>query len=235
MKIMLLTEAIRKGIIAVGDVSKGILGAYIEYKPEIKNCMLTPEQTGWTEEQLFRTEQLNWRLEKSGDEVILIADEATTKIYLKGKIGYEKGIDSMNYLCRKLYTNPLAENVMIVNGDMFEKGLSHCDSSYWVDSSSSDIYLGTEYFCICIATNGRMIDSFLYGLNGNAYFGYYGIRPVVFLKSDVWVEIPEEREDYVSNKKTWRIFYPSKSELEQLIKECEERISKARKALDDMK
>lgn len=235
-KTMLLEEAIRKGIIAVGDVSKGILGDYIEYKTERKNCVLTPEQTGWPEEQLFKTEHLNWRLEKVGDEVILIADDATmSKIYLKGKIGYEKGIDSMNYLCGKLYTNFLAENVIIVNGDMFERGVSYCASSYWVDSSSSDIYFGTEYFCIRIASSGRMIDSFLYGLNGNAYSGYYGIRPIVFLKPDVWVEIPEEIEDYGSNKKAWHIFYPSKSELEQLIKECEERISKAKKALDDMK
>lgn len=204
MNTMLLTEAIQQGIVTVGDTKKGIIGDYIDYRPVEEKCILTPDQTGWREKQSFKTEQLCWRLEQVGSKVLLLPDEPTNSpIILKGKIGYDCGIQAMNYFVSKLFSSPMVDEVTVVTEEMFKAGISRCSKAYWIGLSylhiaADDIYLGMYYVFY------DLVNTFnLYYPSGYSDYSLYGVRPVVSLKPDIRIMISEG--NYGFKERPWKI------------------------------
>lgn len=234
MKRMLLEDAIRQGIITVGDALKGISGHYFAYKPVERIYTALPEETGWKAKQMFQTEQLGWCLERIGDEIHLVADQATEmQLFLCGKIGYESGVKTINRFCQNLYSNSLATKVIGMTKEMIIAGVSRSvkmNDKYWLGESYRCDYpigekLGMSY----------VISHYVYGMNlYNVYNGIErdnccGIRPVAFLNPNIQIEF--RSGDDGSREHPWHFFEEAsevphtnslKLELENLIKEGKE-------------
>ena len=85
--------------VKVGDIVTYNLGAE-------KNTTVTAIKSGYIDAQTFKTEKLGWRvLGLSADgEIELISDNPTsTRLYLKGELGYLNAEEILNNMCNELY------------------------------------------------------------------------------------------------------------------------------------
>lgn len=179
---------------------------------------LTPAQTGWVTKQRFKTSQiqLHWRLEQVGTKIFLLPDEPAHWLILNGKVGLKYQVPTINYYASKLFASSMANEVLAVNEEMYELGVSHCSKAYFLNSPNN----GCEV---------HIADS-MYGFRHKLYwYGAVnaiacGVRPAVSLKSNIYVVISEEGDG--SKEKPWKILKSERIYLEKLIQKGEEWLEK---------
>lgn len=100
----------------VNDITKYIeiskkmkVGDYVEYKPqnEIKSYLVEEKYSG-TEEQTIEQEEFKWRIlnvNKNGTVDLISENSTSSKLALKGCIGYNNGVTLLNDICDTLYGN----------------------------------------------------------------------------------------------------------------------------------
>lgn len=235
---MLLEDAIRKGIVKLGD--------YIYYKPVMKSCTLFFSQTGVEEPQTFETEPLNWQLRRDKNRIVVVAEyETNFKLTFKGKTGYDQGIKTLEFLCKELYSNSMASEVTTITEELQRELALYGKETYWIASRANFTQSGYSYDCMHYARNNHIVATPLYDQCGDSKVGCHAILPIVFLRADVQVVIPDE-EKCGSKESPWQILEgistaPSeingsiaRTELEQLIREGEEWFVKLRRILNNM-
>ena len=187
MKPIRLENAVETKLVGIGD--------YFYYQPLENEIKLTEEQTGYEGEQILHTELgIKWRLDRlKNRRFILAANDATEQqIIFSGKIGHDEGPDTMNYTCDSLYFNrELATGVVAMDERIFYQ-LDKCNQTsptrpYWLGSPCVSTNAGYAYFGLWRVGSGRVDYASLYISDGTAYTPYYGVRPVVLLKSDLVV------------------------------------------------
>lgn len=245
MKAITLEEAFREGLVKKGD--------YIDYQPTSATCMFDTSQTGWEKVQTFSTEQLGWQLDEFEGKLILLADKPTEQLLtLKGKIGYERGVETQHELCKKLYTNSsLASDVISMTSEIQEVTKLILKGRYYHWLASSCVYAGKgiEFWYVRLVNSGYVRSGQLWYSNLGSYSYSYGVRPVVYLKSNIQITNVEQGDGSESNP--WKIapvdlkqtemLSSNKLELmqliqngEQRIKEAEEQLAKAKELLEKM-
>ena len=169
------------------------LGDYISYPLSKASCKISKELTGWARDQNFQTENLGWRLDEIDGKLVLVADDATrSTLILRGKIGCDRGIEAIDTMQKALYTNKeLAQAIVPMKEEMW-KQLQECNQCnqettrrHWIDSPHNSTHEGDGSLRVCYMHNGLINNSYLYSSNGDTYKDGNGIRPVVFLKSDI--------------------------------------------------
>lgn len=186
MKPKRLEKAVKTGIVKRGD--------FVEYLFPINKVELTTEQTGWNETQVFYTEQgMKWRLDNYNGRQILVAEDATEQeIIFSGKIGHDEGPNTMNYTSESLYFNrELAIGVVAMDERIFYQ-LDKCNQTsptrrYWLGSPFIHTYAGNANVGLRYVYPGSVSYHDLYISNGLTFAPDYGVRPVVYLKSDLVV------------------------------------------------
>ena len=202
MNTISLNEAIRQGKVKIGD--------YIEYHPMIGTCVLTEKQTGWHKEQVFKTEQLKWRVDKINEYIILIADKpTTTEVFLAGKIAYGNGVTSINQLCKQLYLDPAIAYKAICITASIQENMSECNirnmNKYWLGNFSmygSDYNWDTWLALGCICYGKCYAYAYVYS-NSKKCSNSLGVRPVVYLNPNI--QIMEDKDCDGSEEKPWKL------------------------------
>ena len=240
--VLTLEEAFRDGLVKIGD--------YIDYQPLYAECTFEEKDTGFEKKQNFSTEMLKWRLDVFEGKLILIATTATKQeLTLKGKKGYDHGVEAQNELCAKLYTNPSISSEVVSTSEEIQEQLKKCNiikMSYWLSSRCVFCYPDVAYFYVRRLYSGGVSSNYLCYTNGFAYSPSYAVRPVVFLKSDIKIANFEHADG--SKENPWEICgvscirtgekdeaSASKVELMQLIQEGELAIKEVNKLLERAK
>lgn len=187
MKPISLEIALKTKLVGIGD--------YFYYQPIESKVELTKEQTGYEGEQILHTELgLKWRLDRlKNRRFILVANDATEQeIIFSGKIGHDEGPNTMNYTSESLYFNrELAIGVVAMDERIFYQ-LDKCNQTsptrqYWLGSPYVCTYTGFAYFGLRLVGSGFVNIYDLYYSDGTTNTDYFGVRPVVYLKSDLVV------------------------------------------------
>lgn len=213
-----LKEAVRRKIVKVGD--------YVEYNPKYGKYIPPQCLTGLRYNPVFRTEKLGWKLEKINGRFCLISDNGTEQeLCLEGETGFLGGTVALDNIAKKCYTDSeMAYKVQSINEEMFNK-ISHNSKktkrhiSYWLASQRlcpssyfSDFHMRFVY------SEGYICD---YSLccsccDGVSNRGSMSVRIVVFLKSNIGLELSEKSDG--SERNPWRF---SKIDEEMLKTYCE--------------
>ena len=94
-------------VLPISEIVK--VGDYIEYSGDGQSCTVGNDETGYTSSQSIEVEQKIWRVlsvNKETGEVLITTDGATNEeIFLAGAKGFLKGIDTLNKICKELYSN----------------------------------------------------------------------------------------------------------------------------------
>lgn len=118
-----IEDVFRKQMTLEGYFNLGIVrpGDYVKYTVKDRICTLEEKHTGDDSTQVFRTEKIVMKLDTYKGKLILVAEDATrSTIRLEGSIGYMKGPETMDYVCRTLYTNvKIAEKVVAMSEDIW--------------------------------------------------------------------------------------------------------------------
>lgn len=206
MKKIALEEAFRLGLVKKGD--------YVDYQLISARCTFDESQTGWKEVQSFSTEKLGWQIDEFEGKLILLADQPTKQeLTLRGKIGYEKGVEAQHELCRKLYTNSsLVYNVISITLEIKNSTNVPSREFYWLASSFMK-KIDKDYFRFGVHRgmgDGVYVDGLWYS---SGYFCSHSskMRPVVFLRSDIQVVNLELGDG--SRNKPWRVVNASESKV----------------------
>lgn len=81
------------------------IGDYIDLKQCQMNIVSKEEQNGYRD-QYFKKEEVRFRVLYKDEErkkLVCIADKPTEQeLYLKGKTGYENGIEELNRICKEI-------------------------------------------------------------------------------------------------------------------------------------
>ncbi len=89
--------------------SKIKVGDYVNYVPTaVQNIETDPSKTGYTKEVLSTDTTAKWRIlsiDSETGKVTLTTDGYVNKLTLKGARAYFYGVDELNKLCEKLYSN----------------------------------------------------------------------------------------------------------------------------------
>ena len=124
---------------------------------------------------------------------MLISEKPTSQeLYLKGKAGYENGIETLNKLCREITGVEEARALTmedIINSKYWEDekkrdlifGKENERLYYWLASSYVDAGSANADFGLRYVSDGRVYNDDLWYSNGNPYDGCYGVRAVVSL------------------------------------------------------
>lgn len=202
-QIISLEEAFEKGIVKVGD--------YVDYKPTYGEYRPKMVETGVDERQnsTFKTEDFGWKLDKFEGKLILVADIVTTRrLMLRGKVGYNNGVTVLNKITRHCYTDPAlaAGGAINITKEIF-KTLAPCNimknlREYWLGSCY--VHSSTDYahFGLYNVFSGKVDYDDLFRLDGYVHTYGRGVRPVVFLKSNIQLLLSEEGDG--SKEKPWR-------------------------------
>lgn len=169
------------------------IGDYYNLKENKESILSSKEENGY-EDQYFRKEDIKWvvlDIKENGD-ILLISEKPTEQeLWLKGKEGYNNGINIMNRLCQGITGIENARN--ITEEDIIQ-------SEYWKDDKKKELIFGTGlYYWVASRYAGadssgayfglRRADSYvgshdLFFSNSGSYYNYYRLRPVVYLKSN---------------------------------------------------
>lgn len=169
------------------------IGDYYNLKENKKSILSSKEENGY-EDQYFRKEDIKWvalDIKENGD-ILLISEKPTEQeLWLKGKEGYNNGINIMNRLCQEITEIENARNITeedIIQSEywkddkkkelIFGTGLYYWVASRYADADSSYAYFGLRY----ASTN--MSGRYMFYSDGNPYYYNYRLRPVVYLKSN---------------------------------------------------
>lgn len=196
METMTLEEAKRQGIVKIGD--------FIDYKPIPESLVLRQKQTGWEEEQRFQTEELGWRLDKIGRDLVLIAARPTKDLFLLEEARDKplKGVNAIKEICKQLYTNPnFIQRAVPLGYEIQEGVVSNChiiDASYLhvIDAFGKTKYVLTRDIPLFYNNMGLLYEAY----NGT---GYLGVRPMIYLKSNIQLV-----EGSGTEKDPWKILPP---------------------------
>ena len=89
--------------------SKIKVGDYINYEPiAVQNVETDPTKTESAKQMLSTDENVKWRIlsiDSETGKVMITADEAVDSLTFRGVTAYLYGIDELNRLCEKLYSN----------------------------------------------------------------------------------------------------------------------------------
>lgn len=96
-------------------------GAYVSYNPIAKTFELTADKTGYESTQSFNTGDYKglWRVlyNDTTNGLQIISEDSVGDLYLSGKIGYNKAIETLNEFCSKYEEETLSESSRVVGTD----------------------------------------------------------------------------------------------------------------------
>lgn len=209
-----LEEAFEKGIVKIGD--------YIDYRPTYGEYQFTADWTGVDidDNPIFKTENFGWMLDSYNGELILVADDVTMSLKLYGLRGYNYAIEVLNKIAEVCYTSMLAYRVISINENI-HKRLASCNiikrPTYWLGTRCYGYmdYYGCTNFYVDYVSNGKVHSKELftdfynrpYDESHNSY-DRHGVRPVVFLKSNIQMVLSEESNG--TKKKPWMLLREAK-------------------------
>lgn len=231
--VLTLEEAFRTGVVKVGD--------YIDYQPTPATCTISKGRTGFEKKQTFSTEHLRWKLIEFKGQLIFVSDIPTIQtLTLRGKIGYKNENEIINKLCEKLYSNSMfSEKVCSLTKKIENEAylvLKHGTKlTYWLPSLDEDDEDDDDEILSLLCMIGNQ-ESFSIMASSNPIFGEEeytddcGIRPMVFPKSDIQINL-ESGNGKVDSP--WGIcrYSDTMLELMQLIQEGEQAIQEGNKLL----
>ena len=191
MKTVEFYEAVRKGIIQEGD----FIRPEELFQKEKTKILLGQEQTGWSEEQVFKREKLRWFFARDPEGNFTLFGSTTNNVLtLFGKTGYENGIEVQNTIINALYSNEsigvksramTKEDTIMLRKKKSIKRILKYNVAFrrvaWLGSSfiASDgnrVKSGINY----ISHNG-VNYCHLFRSNGHMSGGYFGLRPVLHI------------------------------------------------------
>lgn len=240
--VLTLEEAFRDGLVKVGD--------YIDYQPIYVKCTFKEKDTGFEKNQTFSTEKLKWRLDEFEGKLILIAATATEQLLtLKGNREYDEyGEKTQNKLCKKLYSNPSISSEVVSTSKEIQEQLKECNlikMSYWLPSRRVRYLINSASRGVHGLGGMGCSVKFRSLFNSIGYVRRQAVRPVVFLKSDIQINL--EQGDG-SKENPWEICgvngieteekeksSDSKVELMQLIQEAEKAIEEGNESINKVK
>jgi len=84
------------------------VGDYISYSPDTNEYQTNKDNTGYTNRSLV-TEKKDWRIiyvDKETENVLITTNGTVNSgIYLSGIVGFAKGVQELNTICKELYSN----------------------------------------------------------------------------------------------------------------------------------
>lgn len=197
-QIILLEEAIQKGIVKMGD--------YLDYRP-FHGTYSPPEGLSKKRENpIFTTENFGWKLDKIDERLMLAADGVTAaKLWLFGRIGYDYGVDALNSIAGICYTDPkLADKAVSMTGYIY-KNLSPLnaleDLSYWLGSTYLHPYAPYTSFGLSYVYCEHMNEYDLFYSSGCEFSGNNGVRPAAYLKPNITLVLSEKNDG--TKEKPW--------------------------------
>lgn len=217
METMRLIQALESGRVNIGD--------YVEYHNDERAILVSADDSGYTEDQMLRNTTLNWRVVRYNGRIWLLGEGVLPELCLSGKRGYEKGIHILNKVCNELYSSNFGISTSL-NLDMYKVFTRNMKEKekliYWLATVYEHLE-ATKQFCICLASKSGVYGGRLYAEDGYTGVSKARIRPVVYLKSNVKVNINKGNG---SKKSPWKLEIEeqmaiSKEKLNQIITELE--------------
>lgn len=198
-EIMTLRNAVSEGAIGIG--------AYIPYKPEYKKVILKKKETGWTEDQVYETqENLHWRLasiEGINKKLILVSYEVPDEvIYLKGYNGYRNSEAVLKKCCERFSCSKLGLKARSMNqkdaqnfidNDMYQL-VNPSNYTIWISSRCQAVFARHTYYGLKAVrfVNGNLFITATYLAAQHINYGHCdGLRilPIIDLPDDVKINI----------------------------------------------
>lgn len=165
---------------------------------QIENKILIKESENVYVDQYFHKEDIRFKILdiKENGDILLISDKPTEqKINLKGKAGYENGIEILDKLAREITGIENARSIKfedIINSKYWEneekKKLiwgEDTDFYYWLASDCANANYYDAFWGLRYVDYGDVSSCDLYYSGGGGYNGSLGVRPVVSLKSKI--------------------------------------------------
>ena len=210
-------------------------GHYVDYTPDIGEFVLDSQYTGTESAQCIKTEENTiWRVlyvDKTNDRIVITTQGTVNEVTLSGKDGYERGPKGLHLLCEECYSNRRlgikASSMVVddVNRACKYKVKGKANDFYWYSprfynelvakilgnmygwlaSPCVDLYSSYASFGVRYA-NSSDVDAYdLYNSDGDTDSNSYGVRPLVFLCSELFADVVEKNGIGTSKEKAWKL------------------------------
>ena len=186
---------------------------------------------------------MKWQLVCIDGRMALLADANTKQlIWLKGKIGYDKGVEALEKYARECWSSKkFRSNGFCITKGQFEqltRTIRDVEGFYWLGSPCSFTDTDRAGFGVRRVNYGYVRIYYLFISNGDTDASSNGVRPAVILQPDIMIEddnnlvaLGTEEDKMSAQAQNSDVKKQSKS----MIVEQEKKIAEQKEMLEKMK